>query len=426
MLKQLTNFDIPKAAPAKRSVSDNIKKPESAEKSSADGISSTKSKTKIKSNDEFASWLDNEVEKQEAGVEVEVAAVEESDLETSSVVNETLGRPVLKNELQASADLETKPVVMDSLSSEMAAPVTDEPMPKVLDGKLIQQVNDVILPEGVEATQLESAPVTMQDLLAQPKGAGRAPAIDFAKAEVDPQLLNMEDFVAQKNAFTKKAVSNQAYGMPMKGGQLTTEARKSVDAKRLQEGLDAVLKADGLPVAGLTVAALAVEGVGQAEKADVGVSQQTKVFDLNGLKDSKLDAETVMTKIADYVVQARAAKEPTVTLKMNHQDLGMIDITVNRTGNNMVSVALGAQDQNVKAFLGQHRESLMNHLSQAGVNVTDLKLEVQAQSKADSSNQHASSGQGQNQNFGSEQNQRREEQQRRQDLWDVLREKEVA
>lgn len=423
MLKPLHTQPLP--APLKRSSNDNIKK---ADKHSDEKSVVSQKSDKQSKKDLFAAHLDNELEKQDLGVDAGVAQVEESDLSA-----EVLGDAPLKTELQASANMKAQPISLEGINTELAVPVNTEPTPKLLDAKLIEQVNDVIAPESVDVTKLENTdfPLTMKELLGQPKGQGRAPAIDFAKAEVDPQLMNMEDFVAQKNAFTNKQLTTQAYGMPTKGMPMTAELRSSAEAKKLQQGLDVVLASDvnAAGVTGLTAAALAIEGVGQAEKLDVGVNSQAKVFDMNSLKGQKLDAETVMTQITDYVMQARASKEPSVSMKMNHQDLGMIDLTVNRTGNNMVSIALGAQDQNARAFLGQHRDSLMNHLTQAGVTVTDLKVELQSASRENASNQqHASNGQGQTsqQQYGSESNQRRQEQQRREDLWNVLREKEVA
>jgi hypothetical protein len=38
-----------------------------------------------------------------------------------------------------------------------------------------------------------------------------------------------------------------------------------------------------------------------------------------------------MDQISNYIVQAKAAKEPTVTMRVNHDELGMIDITVNKS-----------------------------------------------------------------------------------------------
>src|SRR5690606_7721948 len=63
-----------------------------------------------------------------------------------------------------------------------------------------------------------------------------------------------------------------------------------------------------------------------------------KIFDMNNVKTS--NANEVMNQITDYVVQARAAKEPTVNMRVMHEDLGMIDITVSKSGVNHESIAV--------------------------------------------------------------------------------------
>ena len=148
-----------------------------------------------------------------------------------------------------------------------------------------------------------------------------------------------------------------------------------------------------------------------------------KVFDMNQMNNNQ-DVDSIITQVTDYIVQAKAAKEPTVTMKMQHQDLGLLDITVSRSGQNNVNVILGAQDMNTKMFLGQHREQLMSHLTQAGVGVSDLRFEQSTPSKDFSQSGHQQqqhSGQ-----FGSQQNERNAEQERRHQLWELIREKEVA
>lgn len=372
--------------------------------------------------DEFSAWLDNEMDKQESGADLGVAKVEDRDLDPSALNARLMGEGEASHELQASAaGLSDKSLQVESSSLE-AFPMDSEPMPKVMDPSLIEQVNQVVLPEQSKA---EGAPLTMKDLLQQ-KGGGRSPAIDLSPSEVDPKLMNMEDFVAQKNAFARRLTAPNAYGMPAK----TTAVEQSSEAKKLKDGLDALLTNDAAPLtAGLAASTLAIQGLGKNEGSDLNLNHNQKVFDLNQLQGQKLDVESLMTQITDYVVQARAAKEPTINLKMNHQDLGLIDITVNRAAGNMVQVALGAQDSSVRAFLGQHREQLLTHLGNAGVSVADLKVDLQASARSDAqNNQNASSGQGQQQHAGhhSEQNQRRNDQQRRSDLWQAAREQAVA
>ncbi len=325
----------------------------------------------------------------------------------------------LSAELSASANIQAAPVKGDALNLLMegeALPVDPTvPTPKVLDPSLIQQVNEVVLPEGAEQVQ-----VPMKEMLMRAQG-GRAPAIDLAQAEVDPQLMDMQDFVAQKNAFARKAPVTNAYGMQVKnvvgnGGNAGANAQASNELTAVLSGQPST-EAD----AGLTTAYAPEAAVAPAQLHDA--PSASKVFDLSALKGQKVDAENLMSQITDYVVQARAAKDPTVQLKMRHEDLGLLDITVNRATDGVINIAILGQDHSAKAFLGQHRDQLLGHLTQAGVNVGDLKLDVQNSSKNDSMGGQQHAGHGQDRQFGSESNQRRHDQQRREDLWDVLREK---
>src|SRR5690606_31217817 len=76
-----------------------------------------------------------------------------------------------------------------------------------IPGVELQEVAEVDAPE-VKAEILQAMLKTPKVAAAQ----GRAPSIDFAQTEIDPQLMNMEDFVAQKNLVAKKSIPN-AYGM---------------------------------------------------------------------------------------------------------------------------------------------------------------------------------------------------------------------
>lgn len=301
-------------------------------------------------------------------------------------------------------------VLPEGASLDLAIPTSTEPTPQVLDAKLIKQVQDVVLPEGDQA----QLPVQLQDMVAnKASGAERAPAIDF-EASTDPQLMNFEDFVSQRNAFNKKAgAPQQAYGMPQK---------HSLNANQLHDKAEKLKHVDDLAaITGGTTAAtlaLSMDAAPATDKISNSMSAPTKIFDMNALNGKSLDADSVITQITDYVVQARAAKEPTVELKMQHADLGQIDITVTRHAGDMVNIAINAQDNGAKLFLGQHRDQLLTHLSQAGVGVNDFRLDSSSAGDSATGQQQSSfAGQGQERQFGSEQNQRREEQQRRQDLW---------
>jgi hypothetical protein len=357
-----------------------------------------------------------EAVKGEAVVDGEFAELLSAELEPMLAMdmdgsaNALAGQELQVAELQASGKMSNMLVMPEGSTLDLAIPAGTEPTPKVMDANLIKQVQDVVLPEGEQAQM----PVQLQDLVAnKASGVERAPAIDF-EASTDPQLMNFEDFVSQRNAFNKKAgVPQQAYGMPQKHSLNANHAHNKAEKLKHVDDLAAIT--------GTTTAAtlaLSMDAAPATDKVATSMSAPSKVFDMNALNGKSLDADSVITQITDYVVQARAAKEPTVELKMQHADLGQIDITVTRHAGDMVNIAINAQDSSAKLFLGQHRDQLLTHLNQAGVGVNDFRLDSSSAGDSATGQQQSSfSGQGQERQFGSEQNQRREEQQRRQDLW---------
>src|SRR5690606_33292818 len=124
-----------------------------------------------------------------------------SELETSLSKNEVKVQPV---QVTAEQTLELPSTLVQPKELETTSP-------KVFDPELTKDVQKLIGPKTTEAqvaplTDAEvlelanakmEAPVEMKEEIAQallktPKVAGRSPAIDFAKAEIDPQLLNNE------------------------------------------------------------------------------------------------------------------------------------------------------------------------------------------------------------------------------------------
>jgi predicted DNA binding CopG/RHH family protein len=287
-------------------------------------------------------------------------------------------------------------------------------------------------PEILKASAIGTAPVVMMksmnaDQTIMKSDAftninqlqGRNPAIDLAKSEIDPQLMTNEDFVANKNLAVKKNFSN-AYGMK----SVPTQHQKMSLETGLSETqvVKDVASKDGSPMNSQQF----ILGL-QSNEAKLQQSSETqaptKVFDMNHIKSS--DSSEIMGQITDYVVQAKAAKEPTVNMRVNHEDLGMIDITVSKSGLNQESVAIniGTHSVDGKNFFQQNSKDLFSHLTTAGLSVSDLKVDTPSQTAKNDSDFGSQSGrnqQGSERQFGSEQNQRRHEQDRRQELWKLL------
>lgn len=293
---------------------------------------------------------------------------------------------------------------------------------KLVQASKVEVPVEAELQEAMEVKEEIAKAMLKTPQIAEGKTTGRAPAIDFAKSEVDPQLMNMEDFVAQKNLATKKAAPN-AYGMKTLPAQHQKVALES-GLKQTQVVKDTAALEGG---AGSSVNSqqfilnMMNEQKGAPQLNETQAAP--KVFDMNQVKTSNPDQ--IINQITDYVVQAKAAKEPTVNMRVNHEELGMIDITVSKAGVNHESIAvnIGTHSIDGKNFFQQNSKDLFSHLTTAGLNVTDLKVETPTQTAKNDFDFGSQSGRNQSgadKQFGSEQNQRRHESERRQDLWKLL------
>ena len=137
--------------------------------------------------------------------------------------------------------------------------------------------------------------------------------------------------------------------------------------------------------------------------------------------------QDVINQIQDYIIQAKASSEPTVQMTFNHQDLGMVDLVVQKAHGDNVSIMINTHSMEGSKFFTQNQTELLQTLTQSGVNVSEFKL--------DSSNNTNNNGQdnfGQNsrnsqhQHASDDKQQRNQDSERRQELWNLLNNKEAA
>lgn len=302
-------------------------------------------------------------------------------------------------------------------------------VPKMTDAEVLKLANGEV-PEMAAAGLVAAAPLAEGDLqteLAQALGKNAKNAAVKGEAEVaaDPKLMSMEDFVAQKNMM-KKPVNVNAYGaknpqqhkLALENGLKQSQVVKDLNAT---EGLQSQ------PMNSQQFILNMKSENGTAKVAETAAAG--KVFDMSNVKST--NADQIMNQISDYIVQAKASKEPTVTMRMNHDELGMIDITVQKSGtlnSDAVAINIGTHSMDGKNFFQQNSKDLFSHLASSGVNVSDMKVETPSNSaKSEFDMNHGSGRQnsGSEKQFGSEQNQRRSDSDRRQDLWKLL-DKEAA
>lgn len=367
---------------------------------------------------------------------------------TPKGLEESLEAQEFVNALEASLAGETKVSPLELTGEqilELPSGNIDSATPKVFDPAITLGVEKLILPQTTEAvnpltraaTPLSDAQILelaqadvetvadvsgeiVQAMLKTPKVAsGRAPAIEFAQSEIDPQLMNMEDFVAQKNLSAKKSLPN-TYGMKSSSQHQNIAIENGLKQTQVVSDVPAV---DSAPVNSQQfILNMLNEQKGGTQLNDV--QGTPKVFEMSQIKSE--NSSEIINQITDYVAQAKAGKEPTVNMRMNHDQLGLIDITISKVnGSNVadaVAINIGAHTLDGKNFFNQNSKELFSHMASAGINVSDLKVETPSQTaknEFDFGSQQGRNSNGDKQ-FGSEQNQRRHEQERRQDLWNLL------
>jgi hypothetical protein len=333
--------------------------------------------------------------------------LEDANLSLNSIKNQEIAQPKIFDQ-----DLIKNVEKINQPQAQMMNPLGQQDLQllKEMDKDFSknEQINQ-LLSKNIKANQLD-----------------RSPAIDFGKDEIDPKLLNLEDFVKQKNLVNKKIVSENAYG-------LKSEINKKMglnSESQITELKNDFLQADmsqGKSVNSQQFILDIMKENNSNGRMDVQGNQ--KVLNFSDIKSA--DSNQIMSQITDYIVQAKASKESTVTVRVNHDELGLLDITVRKAqgmSQENLAINIGTHTQDGKNFFQQNSKELFSHLNQAGLSISDLKVETSSNS---AKNEFDMGQQNRNQSFGdknfsSEQNQKRHDQNRRQDLWNILKDKDVA
>lgn len=156
--------------------------------------------------------------------------------------------------------------------------------------------------------------------------------------------------------------------------------------------------------------------------------QTTKVFDMNQL--TQTGNQDVINQIQDYIIQAKATNQPTVQMSFAHDELGMVDLVVQKAHGDQVSIMINTHSVEGNKFFTKNHSELMQTLTQSGINVADLKLDSSSNTNSNAnSNSQDENGENNsrnsNQHASDERQQRNEDSERRQELWDLLN-KEAA
>lgn len=154
-----------------------------------------------------------------------------------------------------------------------------------------------------------------------------------------------------------------------------------------------------------------------------------KVLNLNQVQLSG-NIDTVINQIQDYVVQTQAANNSEVAVTFEHQDLGQVDLMVQKQSPNsdQLNIQIATRGNEAAEFFKTHQGELINTLNRSGIQVADLKLDASQnlqQELSQESSKQGFEGRGQRQHQ-SQSGQRDADSQRREQLWNQFYENKEA
>lgn len=254
------------------------------------------------------------------------------------------------------------------------------------------------------------------------------------KAEATKGLMNLDDFVAKQSPGRKQIFAN-ASANPYKSAEA-----KSMFAKNIEADAPKMTQVQTTETTPMKVSDLMLQsdaGSDSESRPDLSGGQQNnaakiatsvaggKAFDVSQLTNT--NQADVITQIQDYIVQSRVSSEPTMQMSFEHKDLGMVDLTVAKDGN-QVSIMINSHTKEGSKFFTQNQGELLQSLSQAGVSVSEFKLDTSSNtnSNQNGSSDSPSSSNGKQEHAGNERGERDKDSERREELWNLLNDKEAA
>jgi len=215
----------------------------------------------------------------------------------------------------------------------------------------------------------------------------------------------------------------QSEVMNFSNGEMKQQSlrKNTLSVDKAKKDFSDVLKA-GLEGKESGVAAALASSLGTAERASAnGALPVMDISDLSNIQDQ----EQLIDQISNYIAKNSAIHNDRVQMSFRHEALGQIDLKVLADkAQDGVQIQITPKQLDGLDFFGQNKESLVQALGQAGIKVSELKLEFEG-SKSDSSfNQN--SGHGQSEQRGSFRDQAQQDSQRRRELWESFYNRDVA
>ncbi len=276
--------------------------------------------------------------------------------------------------------------------------------------------------------QSSQAPLENQDMLLQNKiNSADAKILENSNMAKSDKVLP-ENVISMMNMKKGQKVVGNPYAL-QQPKTLASQARladsklKTLNTIQSSEPVQTMKKFDLLMDANRAVGAIAKDQDGQSG-LNGKIKSETKVLDLSKINAS--NTNELINQISDYIVQNATARKPKIELTVRHEELGNFKINVERAhGQQQVNIGIQTMSVEAQKFFTQSQGDILSHLSGAGVQVADFRLDHTNNQSAQDNKNNQFSGNGQQGQNHAESNNQRQDSKRREDLWNAVN-KEVA
>ncbi|MBC74792.1 MAG: hypothetical protein CME64_02135 [Halobacteriovoraceae bacterium] len=295
----------------------------------------------------------------------------------------------------------------------------ESPLAKLLKGQKAETTKESSALQDIVAKSTKQPQALKEQAALKTIQTPQTQNAEQAKAVQDGQgLVDLNQFMAKQSKTGKKRALNSQYKNEQQS-MITNHAF----AKKNPEIVQTQVEADTSASMDMNQGSEQLLNLKAESNSLQQTQSSTKVFDLNALNKSS-NIDTVIGQIQDYIVQAKAAKEPTAQMSFNHPELGDIDLMVQKAGGDKVNVVIGHQGAEAGKFFQKHQNELVQTLQNSGIQVGEFKLESSSSSNNNGTNQNNSDSNSKQfanqQNRSGEQQQRKEDSNRREELWSLL------
>ena len=351
----------------------------------------------------------------------------------SSVANDVTAMNVTANTLDSQVPVTTlnsnQEQILTKLGKSEVITNPDNSMKNVQEGEL-QSIKDILKVDGQKNIQLNR---NAEDASRQFM-PGRKSIFDITKNAISPapsaplaaqmnpvNPVDPDNLMTKPSAFGQKLMAQMAY---------QNDAKDSIFNKKLESKLESISRStpqnkimEMMLEQDVRAMDRHIQVAGASnQNMDLGSQLAThtpKVFDMNSLRGTE-NRDVIIDQIQNYIIQAKAASEPKVEMSFRHQELGIIDLQVQKAAGDQISISIATNSAEGMKFFTQNQGELLGSLTSAGIKVADLKLDN------NSTASDFSQDSGQRQQQGPAGDQRQQDSRRREELWNLFKERREA